>query len=188
VGGRASGAVRRAGNPGAGFRLPWLCLRRHRPQVRRPRPGAGAVQREEITRRLYETTTGTAAIVQSLQTHRRLNPSYWDKAQRTVDIASVPGITIGEHPWKRMMAGKKPAPEPLARLVPPDNYYVNFQSIRKLIEFGDWLDQWGTTATSPGDGRAAPTQAAAPSRSKRHSPVAGSIRESKEISLKFPSG
>ena len=56
----------------------------------------------------------------------------------------MPGITIAEHPWERMMAGKKPAPEPLAKLVPHDNYYLSFKSMRKLIELSDLMDQWGT--------------------------------------------
>ena len=42
------------------------------------------------------------------------------------------------------MGDKKPAAEPLARLVPHDNYYIHFKNIRKFIEFGELLDQWGT--------------------------------------------
>src|SRR5262249_14740405 len=36
------------------------------------------------------------------------------------------------------------ATEPLARLIPHDNYYVHFKDLRKFIEFGELLDQWGT--------------------------------------------
>ncbi len=100
--------------------------------------------REKIHRRLYETTTGSAAITESLQLHRMLNPAFRDRGERTIDVATVRGIDIAEHPWRKMMAGKKPSPEPLARLVPFDNFYVHFKSIRKFIEFGEVLDQWGT--------------------------------------------
>ncbi len=62
----------------------------------------------------------------------------------TIPITEVQGIDIAEHPWEKMMEGKKPAPEPLAKLVPFDNYYVTFKSVRKFIEFGELLDQWGT--------------------------------------------
>ena len=100
--------------------------------------------REQIHRRLYETTTGSAAITESLQLHRMLNPSYRDNGPRTVDVAKIPGIDIAEHPWAKMMGAHKPSPEPLATLVPYDNFYVHFKSIRKFIEFGEVLDQWGT--------------------------------------------
>jgi hypothetical protein len=102
---------------------------------------------EQIHRQLYETTTGAAAITESLQLHRFLNPeNFREKGQRTVDIWKLPGITIAEHPWKKMMAGKKPAAEPLAQLVPHDNYYVHFKNIAKFIELGEFLEQWGTNA------------------------------------------
>src|SRR5262249_40217592 len=60
-------------------------------------------------------------------------------------IYQVPGTTVAQHPWKKMMGDKKPSPEPLARLVPHDNYYVHFKNIAKFIEFGELLDQWGNS-------------------------------------------
>jgi AsmA protein len=44
--------------------------------------------------------------------------------------------------------GKKPADEPFARLVPHDNYYISFKSIRKFIEFGELSEEWGSPLTS----------------------------------------
>src|SRR5262249_42651570 len=52
---------------------------------------------------------------------------------------------IAQHPWQKMMGDRIPAPEPLAKLVPHDNYYVAFKSVRKFLEFNDQLDEWGTT-------------------------------------------
>lgn len=101
--------------------------------------------RELLDRQLFETTTGTAAIAESLQLHRMLNANFRDDGRRTVDLAKVPGIDIAEHPWKKMMGDKQPAPEPLAKLVPHDNYYLHFKQIAKFIDFGELLDQWGTT-------------------------------------------
>jgi hypothetical protein len=112
-------------------------------------PSLGADKKaseEELHRRMYETTTGAAAITESMQLHRHLSANAFDRGPRTVEIWSVPGITIGEHPWEKMMAGKKPSPEPLAGFVPHDNYYVHFKDFRKFIEFGELLDQWGTSA------------------------------------------
>ncbi|HEV3081036.1 MAG TPA: hypothetical protein VGY66_14740 [Gemmataceae bacterium] len=37
--------------------------------------------------------------------------------------------------------------EALAHLVPRDNFYVHFKNIRKFIEFGELLDQWGTNVS-----------------------------------------
>jgi hypothetical protein len=102
---------------------------------------------EKIHRKLFELTTGTTAITQSLALSRLRGADYRDRGPRTVDVAKVPGIAIAEHPWKKMMGDKRPAPEPLARLVPHDNYYLYFRDIRKLIELGEFLDQWGTTAS-----------------------------------------
>jgi hypothetical protein len=44
-----------------------------------------------------------------------------------------------------MMGDRKPDAEPLARLVPHDNFYIHFKSIRKFIEMGELFDQWGTS-------------------------------------------
>jgi hypothetical protein len=102
-------------------------------------PGQGS-------RRLYEVTTGAAAITETLALDRLRGGVVRDRAEdRTVPIARLQGIDIAEHPWQTMMAGKKPADEPLARLVPHDNYYIHFKNIAKFLEAGDLLDQWGTT-------------------------------------------
>ena len=79
--------------------------------------------------RTYEITTGAAAITESLALNRMRNRArrFKDKdgkeEPRDVPIANVRGIDIAEHPWEKMMGDKKPAPEPLAQLVPHDNYY-----------------------------------------------------------------
>jgi hypothetical protein len=106
-------------------------------------PGGPSV----LDQRLFETTTGATAIAESLQLERMLNATLApdDPKQRTVDVATLRGIDIGEHPWEKMMGDRKPADEPLARLVPADNYYVTFHNVRKLLEFNDLLEQWGTS-------------------------------------------
>ncbi len=92
-------------------------------------------------------TTGATAIADALQLKRMLNSNTRDKGERSVDVTKIPGIDVAEHPWKKMMGGKKPSADPLARLVPHDNYYVRFKNVRKFLEFGDLLDRWGTTIT-----------------------------------------
>src|SRR5262249_38600370 len=67
--------------------------------------------------------------------------------KRNLPVAKLRGIDIAEHDWKKMMGDKKPAAEPLAAMVPHDNYYVHFKRIAKFIEFSELLDQWGTNVT-----------------------------------------
>jgi hypothetical protein len=42
-----------------------------------------------------------------------------------------------------MMAGKKPADEPLAQLIPHDNYYLSFKTPRKLTDLSEIFEQSG---------------------------------------------
>ena len=107
-------------------------------------PAAGP----EEHRRLYEMTTGSTALTESLAMRRLLGSSPEARDQRTIDITSIKGIDIAEHPWEKMMAGKKPDPEPLARLTPYDHYYISFKSARALAKSGNLLDEWGGLALS----------------------------------------
>jgi hypothetical protein len=104
-------------------------------------------EKDRVHKQLFEMTTGTAAITQSLGLDRVRRPDFRDIGERTIDINRVQGINIAEHPWRQMMGDKTPAPEPLAELVPHDNYYISFKKFSKFLDFGDFLDQWGTNAT-----------------------------------------
>ncbi|HWG46649.1 MAG TPA: hypothetical protein VN688_28060 [Gemmataceae bacterium] len=97
-----------------------------------------------INQELYETTTGATAIAESLQLQRMLNANFRDTGKRSIPIAKIEGIDVAEHPWDKMMGDKKPAPEPMAKLIPNDNYYIHFKNVRQFITFSDLLDQWGT--------------------------------------------
>jgi hypothetical protein len=96
--------------------------------------------------RLYEVTTGAEAVSDTLQYRRVLGATGQGRAERTVPVDRVPGIPAPERPWPAPPAGKKPAAEPLARWAPADNYYMYFSNLRKLLEFGDLFDRWGTSA------------------------------------------
>jgi hypothetical protein len=94
--------------------------------------------------RLYETTTGAAAIAESLQLERMIGRDFRDNGKRTIDVTKIQGVDIAEHPWKKMMGDNKPSPEPLAKMAPHDNYYLHFKNLAKLIEVGELFDQLGT--------------------------------------------
>jgi hypothetical protein len=98
----------------------------------------------EFTRsRLYEMTTGAAALTESLAQQRLLNVRLEDPAERKIAVAKITGIDVAEHPWAKMMGDKKPAAEAPATLVPDDNYYVSFHDLRAFLTFGELLDLWG---------------------------------------------
>jgi hypothetical protein len=111
-------------------------------------PGFDKEPRTELGRQ-FEITTGAAAITESLALNRlrdrRQRGDLEKQEARTVPIGNVRGIDIDAHDWVKMLGDKKPVPEPLARLVPRDNYYVHFKTIAKFLEAGDLLDEWGST-------------------------------------------
>jgi hypothetical protein len=114
------------------------------PDMRIPR--AERIAREQEPQRLYEMTTGAAAVAESLALKRMRDSTPEKLGNRTIPIERVTGITIGEHPWEKMMAGKRPAHESPAELVPHDQYYIAFKNFRAFLELGELLDQWGTNA------------------------------------------
>jgi hypothetical protein len=59
-----------------------------------------------------------------------------------VSVGSLSGPTIKSHPWKTMLAGKRPDVGPLARCVPEDFYFIEFRSLVKMLEVMDRSDLW----------------------------------------------
>jgi hypothetical protein len=121
------------------------------PEGLRPRMDFGPipVNKHGEIGRTYEITTGAAAITESLALNRMRDRNQRKGKEpveaRTVPISEVRGVDIDEHPWVKMMGDKKPAPEPLATLIPYDNYYITFKTFAKFLEAGDLLDEWGTS-------------------------------------------
>ena len=103
---------------------------------------AGAVERQATYREVFEVFTGSASITESLQTRRLIRPTTQPQL-RTVPVQNILGIDLAEHPWAKMMGNKQPDREPLAELVPADNYYARFRSLAKVLALGDWVDLWG---------------------------------------------
>jgi hypothetical protein len=61
-----------------------------------------------------------------------------------VPISTLTGPTIKSHPWKEMLAGKKPDIGAMAKCVPEDFYLIEFRSLVKMLEVMDQSDLWGT--------------------------------------------
>ncbi|MBI4749222.1 MAG: hypothetical protein HY774_12085 [Acidobacteria bacterium] len=110
--------------------------------LRLQRRDGGNRFREEVD--LFSITTGGLAIQESLQYRQLLNISD-DRGGQTVPITKLEGPAVKSHPFEKMLEGRQPVVFELAKLVPHDQYYVHFSTIKSEIELSDLLDQWGTT-------------------------------------------
>src|SRR5262249_978931 len=61
-----------------------------------------------------------------------------------VDTPDIEGPEVKSHPWEKMLAGRTPDIEPLAKMVPHDFYYVHFRSLTKLLDAADLVGKLGT--------------------------------------------
>ncbi|MDW8224221.1 MAG: hypothetical protein RMJ82_14855 [Gemmatales bacterium] len=98
----------------------------------------------DYLQRQFELLTGAAAIAETIQM-RRLSGASTPISQgpRTEDVADIRGIDIPEVNWHVLLKDKNPEIEPLAHLVPRDQYYVHFSNFGRFLETGDLLEQWG---------------------------------------------
>jgi hypothetical protein len=97
---------------------------------------------------LYSAFTGALAVQESLQldTMRRAerrDDTTW-RSREIIDIVKLSGPTIKSHPWKTMLGDKDPEVPPLAKMVPEDNYLVEFRSLVKLLDLLDTGDLWNS--------------------------------------------
>lgn len=88
--------------------------------------------------------SGTRALSENLQLERLVCPT--QNSHATVDLATIPGITVGEITWAPLIEGKKPQRDTLARFVPSDNYGLFFPTFRSMIDLLDEANQFGTPA------------------------------------------
>ncbi|ACL06205.1 hypothetical protein Dalk_4527 [Desulfatibacillum aliphaticivorans] len=65
---------------------------------------------------------GRAALEETLQLHALTQ--FKEDGERTVNIASLPGVQVKSHPFHEMLGGKKGEELGLADCVPPDRFFV----------------------------------------------------------------
>lgn len=116
-------------------------------------------QRGRLGRRegvdLFSTFTGALAIQESLQLDTMMGPEDRrarrddgqpvvpdEKENTAVKLASLTGPTIQSHPWEKMLAGRKADVGTLAKYVPEDFYFIEFQSAKKMMEALHASDLW----------------------------------------------
>jgi len=92
--------------------------------------------------RTYDLVTGGRALAENLQLDRGLPGG--KRAEETVAIESIEGVTVKEFEWKDYLAAEVPETDPLATVVPADQYAVFFPSFGSMLEAMDVLDSGGT--------------------------------------------
>lgn len=119
--------------------------------LNRDAAGAGGLLRSFLpeTARIYEMTTGATALTETLALNRVWQGGRDNKPVRDVDGNKLAGIDVPEHPWAKMMGDKRPAAEPLARLVPHDNWYLTMTSPAAFLAAWEVLDTWGGSVLRP---------------------------------------
>ena len=80
--------------------------------------------------------SGGRAISENLQLDRELRLSS-DEQNRTIPVSSIPGITIEEIPWKKLMKAEKPQLDPIASIIPHDQHAFILSSYASMLEVMD---------------------------------------------------
>ena len=88
--------------------------------------------------------TGAVAIEESLQLDRLRGAVRNRDLKADVPLRSVEGVTIKTHPWEKMLAGRRPDPDPIERFVPLDQYAFEASSFASFLELSDWIDEYGS--------------------------------------------
>lgn len=88
--------------------------------------------------------TGNRALSENLQLDRVLRGGDGDVGELSVDISTLPGLTVAPIDWKPRLAGLQPELDPLAELIPEDQHAVFFPSFQAMIGLLDEADRHGT--------------------------------------------
>jgi len=98
-------------------------------------------RQSEFTETL-DVFSGGRALSESLQLNR-LMPST-QPGQATVELASLPGISVAEMDWRPFVAKIHPEIDPLASALPSDQHAIFFPSLEALLLTIDEADRDGT--------------------------------------------
>lgn len=90
----------------------------------------------------YAVFTGGRAMSENLELDRLLAPG--TSTDVTVDINSLPGITVAEIDWAPLIEEATPVKDPLAQLIPADQHALFFPSFRACAAMVDESKANGT--------------------------------------------
>jgi hypothetical protein len=112
-----------------------------------------AQRRHDEFEATYNLSSGGRAISENLQLDRTLLPRK-GAPDLTVAIDSLEGITVTAMDWKPLIAGKKPATDPLAALIPADQHAIFFPTFEAAMTLMDEADRQGTPVLQYAEPRA----------------------------------
>ncbi len=92
--------------------------------------------------RTYELFSGGRAVSENLQLDRVVRETKPEAA--TVDINTIPGITVKEIDWKPLIKDLKPALDPLAESIPADQHVIFFPTFSAAVVAADQAEPQGT--------------------------------------------
>ncbi|MBT9557457.1 MAG: hypothetical protein IV100_15560, partial [Myxococcales bacterium] len=101
--------------------------------------------------------TGLTSIEESLQADRGLRLRGEAAEKRTLALDTITPVTAAAHDWPKLLEGRTPVIEPLARVVPADKLYMHFHDLRMAVRFGREVDEWLTPVLPIMEWRAGPT-------------------------------
>ena len=106
-----------------------------------PNRGRQRGQRNEVDR-LYALFSGGRAVSENLQLDRDLRVA--SGGARTIDVASIQGITTAEIDWKPVVEGMDPKRDALAAAIPADQHVMFFPTFQAMITLMDEAHERGT--------------------------------------------
>jgi len=99
--------------------------------------------RDRRTVDLFNLFSGALAVQESLQLDALAGGPNLTSGQEVVPIQQLVGPTVQSHPWKTMLAGRKPDVSKLSLCVPEDFLFVQFRSVPKAMSLLEQADQLG---------------------------------------------
>jgi hypothetical protein len=90
----------------------------------------------------YALFSGGRAVSENLQLDRVLPAGGGRSALVPVD--SIPGVTTREIDWRPLIEGLKPEPDPLAAMIPADQYALFFPHVGAATTIADLMSEGGT--------------------------------------------
>jgi hypothetical protein len=105
-------------------------------------PGARLPRRETPLEETYAIFTGGRALSENLQLDRLLRPG--EDTELTVDVETLPGISVQEMDWSALVRDLNPEKDSLADLVPADQHALFFPTFRDMTDLMDEARAHGT--------------------------------------------
>ena len=112
------------------------------PAIPKAMPGG-----DELETNLYQLTSGSLAIQETLQRSTLVSAGRMGDLNRHISTLSPPNLR--SLPYKELLEQKlardkiEPVVHDLSKLVPEDQYFLHFNSMRSLYELNDLSTQWG---------------------------------------------